>query len=374
MLVVQSHAYPAQVRYAITDMLADRVVAIKVAAAYTTVSGSKMLLDAVSRAVGETAFASIPKTLVTSFDYGITEPQALNQWLSFGNTTVRVAGAERIARGTTTPSKAFHPKIYAFQLDGEKSNVLVASANLTGRGFTVNVEAGWLQKDVPASEVDHAFAILSAATQPLSNSLLDEYRATRPAQQSLPEEAQPVAPLSISGDDDTPPFRDAVEAGQVDLANFDVMWVQVEALQGGSQNQLELPRSGHRFFGRSFAGYGATHNVTIGSPVLCTGSRVWDDRPLTWHGNNRMERLNLPTQAQGGPDYANSVVMFRRLQDGTFELATAPLNSDLAHAWTHASKEAGTLFRLGTQATTRLVGLIASRDSSETALLAPESI
>jgi hypothetical protein len=89
---------------------------------------------------------------------------------------------------------------------------------------------------------------------------------------------------------------------------------------------------------------------------LRAGAKLWSDRLLTWHGNNRMERLNLPTRSQGGFDYGNSAIMFRRLPDGSFELVVAPWDSDLARAWREASAERQLLFRLGS--TSRMVGLI----------------
>lgn len=294
MLVVQNRRNPARIRNAIADLVADGPRAIKVAAAYTTNSGSMMLLDALLRAVGEDTFATVPKTLVTSFDYGITEPQALRRWLSLGNATVRVTSAEAVSAGRTTPSEAFHPKMYAFDLGDETTNLLVASANLTGRGFTVNTEAGWSQRCVPTPEVDRAFDLVATGTQPLTNALIDTYediRGSRQPSSGVPDDGQPVAPFAAADEHELPLFREAVETEQIDLGAFDVMWVEVEALQGGSSNQLELPRRGHRFFDLSFVDYDEPHNATIGFPTLRLGSSVWADRPLTWHGNNRMERV-----------------------------------------------------------------------------------
>lgn len=88
------------------------------------------------------------------------------------------------------------------------------------------------------------------------------------------------------------------------------------------------------------------------------GRSIWDDRRLTWHGNNKMERMNLPTAAQGGFEYADTAVMFRRLTEGSFELIVTPWESDLARSWRLASAQRQTLFRLGTVATNRIVGLI----------------
>ena len=358
MLIVQNQTHPATIRNAIADLAANGVAEIKVAAAYTTLSGSKMLLDSVADSVGGAAFAAMPKTLITSFDYGITEPQALDDWLSLGHASVRVSGASGIAAGTTVPARAFHPKLYAFHVGDQTSGVLVASANLTGRGLTNNVEAGWVQHNASSAQVDIAFSLLSADTDPLTTHLLSAYEklhSSQPPPTNAPDDGQPVDPFTPASGP-LPLFRDAVVAGHVNLATFNAMWVQVQKLQGGSASQLELPRRGHRFFGLTFSQYTGSH-ADIGRPSLRFGSKVWD-KPLTWHGSNGMERLNLLTQAQGGPVYSNSVVMFRRLPNASFELVVTPLDSDLAHAWARASHSAGNLFRLGAGATTRLVGLL----------------
>ena len=357
-LIVQNQIRPATIRNAIVDLMAKGVVELKVAAAYTTSSGLELLLRAVEESVSSVVFESMPKCLITSFDYGITEPRALDDWMSLDRASVRVSGASNITTGTTIPARAFHPKVYAFRVDNRFYNVLVTSANLTGRGLTSNVEAGWVRRSVPSTDLDEAFVQLSADTRPLTRDLLEAYgklRSSQPPPRNGLNDGQPVVRF-MQANGQPPLFREAVERGDVDLSVFDEMWVQVSALQGGSNNQLELPRQGHRFFGLAFGQYDTEH-ATIGYPMLRIGSRVWSDRPITWHGNNRMERFNLPTQAQGGPDYSNSVVSFRRLYDESYELVVASPDSDLAHAWAHASEQSGNLFRVGRSSTARLVGL-----------------
>ena len=70
--------------------------------------------------------------------FGLTEPEALRYWKGLPNSTVRIAGASLIANGSLTPTRAFHPKIYAFGIRGAHANMLVGSANLTNRGLTIN--------------------------------------------------------------------------------------------------------------------------------------------------------------------------------------------------------------------------------------------
>ena len=172
----------------------------------------------------------------------------------------------------------------------------------------------------------------------------------------MAREVQSVAAPPPLPPEAIPFFRDQVESGSVDPAQFGAMWVQVLGLQGGSTNQLELPRGGCRFFGLHFDHYEIKTKVTIGKLTLRSGLSTWQDRLLTWHGHNQMERMNLPTKPQGGFDYGNTAIMFRRLDDGSFELIVTPWESDLAYAWRQASAQRNTLFRLGRAE--RVVGLV----------------
>ena len=113
----------------------------------------------------------------------------------------------------------------------------------------------------------------------------------------------------------------------------------------GSHSQLELPRGGNRFFGYQYTDYGSDH-VTIGYPLLTLRDLRWTDRPLTWHGNNRMERINLPTPAQGGFNYRDTAVLFRRQAEG-FEIEVFPWDDPGAVAWRAASAGLGLVFLVG---------------------------
>lgn len=120
-------------------------------------------------------------------------------------------------------------------------------------------------------------------------------------------------------------------------------------MSGGSGNQLELPRKASGFFTGSPPKYVMNHRV-VAELTLVHGGRAWDDRRLTWHGNNRMERVNLPTRQMGGfADYAEHAVMFTRKGDDllTFELDIAPLGSPEAHQWRERARQSGGIFDLG---------------------------
>ena len=353
MLICQSVLNPGRVRNAIADSLAPELQSLAVACAYVTEDGSKLLIDACIRAIGRDRWNAIPKSLTTCFDYGITTPTALRLWAGLPNSTVRVAGADLVKNNRLArPAFSYHPKVYAFAYPDDTTSILVGSANLTGRALSSNTEAVWMQSAPTASAQEQLGSLLV-----LSDALIDSYataRAQLPAPnwaESAPVARDPVGPQPHA----LPVLAAQVAAGAIDPSAFDEMWVEVHRLQGGSGNQLELPRGAHRFFGMNFNQYGATDAVLIGVPFLVSGASKWRDRRLTWHGNNRMERLNLPTLHQGGFNYEESVVMFRRVDNAEFELVVVPLRSDLATAWLNASERLGAVFRLG-ENTDRLVG------------------
>jgi len=361
MLIVQNGSAPANIRNAIVDLIDSDVVHIRVASAYVTTIGSNILFDALIDKIGSSAFAKMKKILITSFDYGVTEPNALRKWCKLENSEVKVSGAQKVLEGSLMPARAFHPKLYAFGKRTGRFNVLIGSANLTSRGFSVNTEAAWAKSGITFKEILSAFSIVEDETVKLTNDLLRAYEALRrrnPPPKEILQEIKPVAKFPRVGIDGLPLFRSSIEHNIINPGDFTSMWVQGEGLQGGSRNQLELPRGANRFFGFQFEQYERQDKVTIGTPVLRSGSRVWTNRLLTWHGNNRMERMNLPTVSQGGYSYSNTAVMFRRLRDGSFELIVTPWDSDLSLSWRHASHQKNTIFRLGTVATSRLVGLI----------------
>ena len=281
LLQMQSSDTPAEVRNAIVDLLDEGTSDVRIASAYVTVGGSKILFDCLSQFLSRARINRIPKTLITCLDFGITEPEALKQWSSMPNSTVRVAGAEFLARGSLMPINAFHPKVYAFGVRSAYTNILVGSANMTSRGFSINTEAVWLERNVPTERMDRFFLAAASGTTPLTNELVSAYRSLRNQRPPPPEvrlQAEPVPPPRAVSRVRLRTFREAVETGLLDPSRYNELSIQVEALQGGSGNQLELPREAHKFFGFNFADYDYPHKKTIWSTNFARGSaRV--DRP-----------------------------------------------------------------------------------------------
>ena len=316
-----------------------------------------MLFDAICRSAPDGDHASIPKTIVTSLDYGTTEPAALQFWQEKANCHVCVAGVSSLERGSFIPKTAFHPKLYVFDRRDGTAAGLVGSANLTNRGLTINSEVAWSGSSGAnwPQQIEAAWNAAVRPAVPLTAQILDRYQALRGQAASAPrtEELTPVPTPILERPANYGLFRNA----GADLGNLSQLWVQSLGMQGGARTQLELPRGAHRFFGASFQDYQTERVGHIGELVLVSGRQTWSGRPLTWHGDNRMERINLPSQAKGGFSYDDSLILFRRLLDNAFELRVHPWDSDFARAYIEASRRAGLVFRVG-QNSNRLAGLV----------------
>lgn len=320
--------------------LADgEAIGVRMAVAYCTRSGVHELIAVLKRSCGGT-WDDLQKTVITSFDYGLTEPGAV-ELLAGEGFDVRVVGQDGDSI-RLRPSEAFHPKAYIIDYPLE-SRALIGSANLTTRGLTVNTEVGVILNG--DENLDEAWERMYEASREIDDALLAAYSAARPEAPKL--EPDPSIPHTPSPDPGAlQAFGDAVGEGLVRPGDHDAFWVETGYMSGGSRNQLELPRHANEFFGFHETEYQSDQHI-IGEPRLHARGTTFTDRRLTWHGDNRMERINLPTESQGGyPDYADKVLLFRRSPDG-FTIEIADLDSDTAQSWKDASIKAGTVYSLG---------------------------
>jgi len=361
MIVLQSPTRPATIRHAIADLLDKNTREVAVFSAYMSLEGSKVLYAELEKAIGRVAAKVIPKQIVASLDYGITEPQALQFWLGLPNASVRVAGAERLDKGDIRPrGTAYHPKVYVFRRANGRSNLLAGSANLTGRGLSANTEAAFMTRNATKSAVSRMIAELSERTVAVDAAMIARYsnaRRRRPPPALMRREVDPLPTPNLPFREDIPLFAEEVEQGRLFPQFADQMWVEARRLEGGSGSQLELPRGSHRFFQFHFDRYDYPRKLTIGRPTLIAGRMRWAGRILGWHGDNGMERINLPTARQGGLRYRNSLILFRRKTRTVFEIVAAPFDSDLARSWQESALATTQLYRIGRK-TQRLAGFI----------------
>ncbi len=343
---VQNELCPSQVLFAFDEVVLRDVHHIRWAAAYSTQRGCQRLVSRCAARIGNRRWDAVEKNFVTSLDYGLTEPGAIRFLESLPNSRVLIANAGDISRRGFAPVKAYHPKVYLFEGE-DRIGYVIGSANLTDSALIRNTEVVSAGFDVPdnATWTDTWEAIANGAV-PLTHTILTEYERLwrRPRPRVVEPESTPIAPTIRPGD--RPIFWDAVTAGIITPQRYAHMWIEAGSMSsGGSRNQLELPRGASAFFGYSFDDYGSAHR-TIGHPSITLRGRRWTDRPLTWHGHNRMERVNLPTRTQVGFEYRNTAILFRRHEAG-FELSTAPWEDAEAVAWRAASDSLHTIFRLG---------------------------
>jgi len=353
--ILQDDSKPGVVLELLLSFARPALTRLRIAVAYTTLGGSRLLVPRFIRRVGKRHWSTIPKTLVTSVDYGCTDPEALDYWARQPKTEVYLVNADLLQRGHLQPTNAFHPKMYIFDF-GKQQSYVIGSANLTRRGLTINDEILFISRNAasPLSQADWSTVLAKAAL--LDANLLRQYKTLRPGgRQHEVDNPPPVAVPART----VPVFHDEVDAKRLQPANYERFWVQAGSMAtGGSRNILEVPRYANRFFGFHFTNYTGAH-VVIGRPVLTCGQRTWRDRQLAWHGAprmNHMERVTLPTKAQGGTSYVNTAVLFRR-HAGGYELEVAKWNSSLAVAWRNASAAKGQVYRLGVRGP-RMCGLL----------------
>jgi HKD family nuclease len=357
--VSQDPTHPGTTLDAIRDEADPSVERIRLAVAYVTRGGVRLLVNALRPRLGA-AWPNIAKAIVTSFDFGMTDPAALVELQSEGF-SVSISDPTVMHRPLMRPVSAFHPKIYSLSTPVEHRYV-VGSANLTDRGLTINSElAEVVHVATPDLDFEEWWAALAASATTLTPAIRADYAARRTVTTVVrPHEVgdPPLVTASFPAPPASAPtgtFEAAVDSG-LDPTAYENFWIEAGSMSsGGSHNQLELPRYGQLFFfGPGFTLYDNAHHE-IGRPTLLGIGATWTDRRLTWHGNNRMERINLPTQAQGGHAYPGTAVLFRRTPLG-FELRIAAWTSPIALSWREASTLNGTVFRLGA-ASTRVCGL-----------------
>jgi HKD family nuclease len=215
--------------------------------------------------------------LLTTFDFGITEPAALDALLDLG-------AEVRIARYS---GRAYHPKLYLGDGAGG-SALLMGSANLTGGALLRNVEAGLALSDGEAGAV------------------VDSARAHWEHLWAAPQVAPYVRGTILA---QPPPRQRRVEVvppGQVPLAaglppppDFPAVWTDIEALCARtSQVRTASGVVNH------LLGFDRRHGVQVGTGRSPKGEWIppWMfEVVVAWLQVHQELRLNTP-RGSGIPD------------------------------------------------------------------------
>jgi HKD family nuclease len=330
-MIIQTPKASGTILSALKAAASPDVTEIRLAVAYVTLSGVRVFAEAMEAQMGA-GWANAEKRLVTCIDFGLTDPEALRAWLNLANSSAFLHNLG-IKDPRLRPSKAFHAKYYDFRRPGA-ATVAIGSANLSKAALTDNHEVLSVETFASLSSANAAWKDLSKGAVPATAAVIEAYTNRRNAI-SVPVTNSVYTSI-------TPEQRlwDAIETGHAQPTNFEYFWLDTGSMtSGGSSNQLEMPRGGHRFFGGQ-VNYNSHSKKIIDVEIRVGG--VPHDRPISWHGSNRMERLNLPT----GIEYAGRVVLFKRLPSA-FDLSVMPSGSPLAQSWSDRSEAVKQRFRVG---------------------------
>ena len=146
----QSSRCPSQVLFSFDEVADANVEQVRRAVAYSTRRGCERLVDRVSTRMGKTQWESSQKHFVTSLDFGLTEPGALEFLSTLPESKVRIANPEVVNRPGLMPGRAYHPKLYLFD-SAAATGYVVGSANLTDSALITNTEVVAVGKEVPGN-------------------------------------------------------------------------------------------------------------------------------------------------------------------------------------------------------------------------------
>jgi HKD family nuclease len=335
-LVVQSPTHPERIIGTLEDLVGEDTAEIRLSVAYVTMSGLQILVERLTEKLGVAKWDTMRKRLITCIDYGITEPKAMAAWSALPLSSLHVHNVDLIESTDFNPKIAFHIKMYEFRTD-TKANLMIGSANLSERALIFNSEAVSVHVGVSnLKALDGTWKRMRAGAVVASAALIEAYDVARAKHPPLPP-----PPIPVPSGNPSQSLLEAINTAACDPAAYEYFWVDAGYLSGGSQNQLELPRGANRYFGFNFGDYHLLQ-APIGTVDLAVRSAVHSERPLSWHGDNRMERVNLPT----GFNYAGNVMLFRR-RSTWFDLTWTPIGSERAVAWAGASAATGERYWVG---------------------------
>lgn len=310
---------------AVTAASAGGFSHVDAAVAYATRGGVGQLTARLSQLPTWSAAA---KRWLVSFDFGITEPLAVEALAALPTSEVRVPNGQTvIAAKLLRPINTFHTKGYLFRGRGWRapSGLVIGSANLSVSALATGAEAIVSQAWTATLSSYDRRQLASARTfldwfdavwvtaDPLS-AVLPAYKSLRrnqryprtPSDDSTP--AAKAAALQPAGNEVHGTLAAQLAAGRAIW--FEVIHLYVNLQSRGVGNQLDTPRGTRVFFGFDAKAVAKNHifgNIEI--QILGYSSVTRSVR----YGNNQMDKVNLPVPGSQGPNsYDNSVLIFER--------------------------------------------------------------
>ena len=130
-LIYQDRLFRSRMGMTLGRLADPTVTGVRVAVAYTSRRGCESLIDVLKTQAGR-RWGTAQKALITSFDFYLTEPDAVD---------IAHRAGFAVYRGWS-PGFAFHPKLYVLDTASGDARVLVGSANLTEAAHNDNTEFG----------------------------------------------------------------------------------------------------------------------------------------------------------------------------------------------------------------------------------------
>lgn len=246
--------------------------------AYVTEGGVEQLENGLSDSLATTT----PQWLV-SFDYGYSQPEAVQRLNEIGN--VRVVGVERLKkRNTLNANPRFHPKFVWIQED-ENHHLMMGSSNLTKSALTRNWEAVVFLRSINAdhSSIDRIsswWGEVWEESTPVSEDLLDWYSDLRESSNIGPDD----------GAEDHDDWEDAPHPREAS-----VIWGHLGYTQGGSKNQMDIPTQ----FGRFFLEENDEWELNSEYEVNFRFEGEEMEKKIKYHDGSHQTRIYLPTETRG---------------------------------------------------------------------------
>ncbi len=328
----------------------------RAAFAYATPGGAQLLDWTLTRE--DPDWEDAQKRWLISFDWGHTDPRALEYLAALPKSEVRVPHAEQVLSRSLLPAVCFHPKTAVFdnrtRRNAPPAGLVVGSGNLTVSGLQTGYEnasgAIWTVGHLSRDALEQLEAMRAQAREldavwrdaaPLTGDLLRRYRDRRRRRPTVAEDISREAKTFERGYTEMDFDRTAA------LAAARSFWAEIGDYvvpnlgRGRPGNQIDLSRGSRVFFG--FRGERVDRNTVLGPVTLrfAGGSYIHSMR----FGNNYMDKLNLPIPDDEGPsEYEGTTLLFKRHPDGSFEM-TVGTPADI-RAWKQSSRRQGTLYQM----------------------------
>jgi len=240
---------------------------------------------------------------IFSFDYGRSQPSALQKLSEIGNCTVRIYDGEYVVQARSfNPRVSCHLKTALTLLDDDyPCQQIVGSGNLSASGLLSGIEAGCL--------VDYRSVARESGTTVIS-ALERMWNESTPLEDVFNEYQEKYAAII------QPP---TFEPNPTEMLKATIFWIDIGYVtknrgEDKAGNQFDLPKDSHIFLGLRQI-QNPERNSVLGSINIRTPDGRVVERTLRF-GNNEMEKLTLPIPEEYGyHSYDGKILTFTVIEN-----------------------------------------------------------